>query len=270
MLPNAQEWRRFYDIVKAKTGVDLDLYRSNQLQRRTVSMVESLNLKSLDEFTKWFGESATNQRWFLDKMAINVSELFRNPEKWTEMINKVLPELGADKKGLKVWSAGCSYGAEAHTLAMILDQKFRGRHQILGTDIDQDALDQAKRGEFSESDVRWVPREYKSTYLRQEGNKWFATDVLRSYLTFRKGNLLADRFDSGYDLIMCRNVVIYFTDEAKEELYRKFYNALRPGGILFVGSTERVTNYRDLGFDTGLPFFYRKPLEGNNQWRNAS
>jgi len=235
-------------------------------------MVDTQKLAHLGEFSAWVAASDDNMRWFLDKMAINVSELFRNPEKWDEIQNKVLPELLAGKPALRAWSAGCSYGAEAHTLAMILDHRFRGgRHQILGSDIDLTALDQAKRGEFSESDVRGVPDEYRRNYLRKEGQLWKAVDTLRPYLTFRRGNLLADRFEENFDLIMCRNVVIYFTDEAKNALYERFVASLRPGGYLFIGSTERVTNANDLELETVFPFIYRKPTQPQERkWRNAS
>lgn len=270
MQANQQEWKQFYDVIRRKANLDLDLYRAGQLQRRVLSMVETQGLKSLTEFATWTAASQDNLNWFLDKMAINVSELFRNPEKWTEMENTILPELLKTNKSLKIWSAGCSYGAEAHSLAMVLDAKFPGNHRIIGSDIDQAALAQAQRGEFSEADVRCVPAAYKNKYLRKEGNSYFADAGLKKYLTFKKGNLLADRFDSGFDLICCRNVVIYFTDDAKDALYQRFYEALRPGGILFVGSTERVAKARELGLDTALPFFYRKPNQGDNAWRIAS
>lgn len=270
MQANATEWKEFYAAVLKRTGLDFDLYRANQLQRRILSMGEHKGHKKLGDFWLWISKSQENVDWFLDRIAINVSELFRNPEKWREMENHVLPELLKRSPRLKVWSAGCSYGAEAHTLAMILDSKFKGNHQIKGTDIDLEALAQAKRGEFSEPDVRAVPAPIKSKYLRQEGKSWFASSDLKPYLSFQKQNLLADRFDSGFDLIMCRNVVIYFTEEAKNELYKRFFQALKPGGYLFVGSTERVNNSEEIGFGQPRPFYYQKPIHEDKKWRNAS
>ena len=116
-----------------------------------------------------------------------------------------------------------------------------------------------------------MPSKYKEKYFEPFASGWRAKPDLKRYLTFKKGDLLADRFDTGFDLIMCRNVVIYFTDGAKEELYRKFFAALKPGGLLFVGSTERIFSAKEIGFTTTVPFFYQKPMEGNTQqWRNAS
>lgn len=270
MLVRQSDWEQFYKDFKARTGLDFDLYRANQLQRRIVSMAEHKGFKNLAEFWAWMKTSQDNVDWFCDRIAINVSELFRNPEKWAEMEKTVLPELLQKTTRLKIWSAGCSYGAEAHSLAMILDAKFKGPHQIKGTDIDLEALAQAKRGEFSESDVKCVPDAYRRKYLEQRDKSWFAKPEITKYLTFGKQNLLADRFETNFDLIMCRNVVIYFTDEAKNQLYRRFYDALKPGGILFVGSTERIFEADEIGFTTPRPFFYQKPLKEDKVWRNAS
>lgn len=270
MLVKQAEWDEFYKCMLKSTGLDLNKYKANQLQRRIVSMATHKNFKSLSEFWKWLAQDKANSVWFCDRLAINVSELFRNGDKWSQVEKEIIPELLKTSTSLKIWSAGCSYGAEAHSLAMILDQNFSGRHSIIGTDIDEEALAQAKRGEFSVNDVRGVPAEYKRAYLEMRDGTFFATAQLRKYLSFKKQNLLADRFDRGFDLIMCRNVVIYFTEEAKAELYQKFFDALRPGGYLFVGSTERIFKANEIGFETEKPFFYKKPMLGKNKWQNAS
>lgn len=266
-----QNWGDFYSLMKRKTGLDLNLYKQDQLQRRILGMMESRGANVLEEFWKIISASNTETQWFMDKLAINVSELFRNPEKWVEMEKVILPNLLKTTSKLRCWSAGCSYGAEAHTLAAIFDMKFPGNHTILGSDIDAAALSQAQKGEFSDADVKLMPKAYQTQYFEKNATGWQAKPVLKKYLSFRRGDLLADRFETGFDLIMCRNVVIYFTDAAKEDLYRKFYGALKPGGYLFVGSTERIFSAKEIGFTTSIPFFYQKPMEGKaTEWRNAS
>lgn len=269
MLPKPQEWDQFYAKFKAKSGLDLHLYKATQLQRRIVSMMEQRGAKSLEEF--WAGLLAEKDGvvWFQDRLAINVSELFRNPEKYAEMESTILPNLLKQNKSLKIWSAGCSYGAEAHSIAAILCEKFPGNHRIIGTDIDQAALTQARAGEFSDADMKAVPKQYQK-YFGRAAKGIVATPQLKKYLQFKTGNLLADRFESSFDLICCRNVVIYFTESAKSELYAKFLAALRPGGVLFVGSTERIFESEKLGYTQALPFFYQKPIEETKTWRNAS
>lgn len=270
MHPSPAQWTEFYAAMRKKTGLDLSQYKANQLQRRIISMADSKQCRDLHQFWQFVGASQENVRWFLDKLAINVSELFRNPEKWVELEKHVIPELRKSSANLRCWSAGSSYGAEAHSLAALLDLRFPGRHTIVGTDIDESALAQANKGVFSDQDVRGVPKTFAGYFVAQGDGTYLAKPELRRYLTFKKQNMLSDPFEKGWDLILCRNVVIYFTEEAKADLYKRFYDALRPGGILFVGSTERVLNSREIGYETALPFFYRKPTVGDQAWRTAS
>ena len=269
-MPNVAEWNKFYDSMLAESGLSLYEYKAPQLQRRTVNMMESKSCRSLIDFWSWISEDRSNLQWYMDKLAINVSELFRNPERWSDMEEKILPELSKNSPRLKVWSAGCSYGAEAYTLAMILQEEYRGVHEIIGTDIDEAAMSQANRGEFCESDVRYVPDKYRKYVKEGDKNIWRADEKLRKHLSFKRHNLLADKFGTNYDLIMCRNVVIYFTEEAKDALYNRFFDALKPGGVLFVGGTERIFKSGEMGYETVAPFFYRKPTLGVKTWQNAS
>lgn len=271
MHPKPNEWDALYEAMKRKSGLDLNLYKASQLQRRILAMAEQRGAKSLEEFWKILMAQPDGVQWFMDKLAINVSELFRNPEKFVDLQNRIIPELLKRSPSLNIWSAGCSYGAEAHSLACIIQDRFKGSAKILGTDIDKEALDQARAGLFSAEDMRGVPADYAKSYFAPEGKGYKAKDSIRKLITFRSGNLLADRVTEKFDLILCRNVVIYFTDEAKDALYQKFYDALKPGGYLLVGSTERILNFQALGFSTEIPFFYQKAITGNQQtWRNAS
>lgn len=269
-MPSESEWNVLFAAIRKKIGLDLNLYKQEQLRRRIQGSCDSKGLKGLSELTKLIEQDETACKWLIDRLAINVSELYRNPEKWTELETKILPSLNAPGKKLKIWSAGCSFGAEAHTMACILDSRFPGAHTILGTDIDAAALEQAKQGSFSEADMRGVPEPIRNRYFTKENDRWMASQAIRKYLTFKRGDLLSDKFDTGFDLILCRNVVIYFTEEAKDLLYMRFFQALRPGGVLFVGGTERIFNSRQIGFEAPIPFFYQKPMEQEHRWRNAS
>ena len=142
---------------------------------------------------------------------------------------------------------------------MILQEIAPGKqHSILSTDIDDRMLARAQAGVFQEAEVRNVTKQRLSTYFTPVPGGYEAQRVLKSILHFHKHDLLKDSFRPKLDLILCRNVVIYFTDETKSALYRRFYQALRPGGYLFVGGTERITDYQDR-IQSKYPFFYRKP-----------
>ncbi|MFQ3549956.1 MAG: protein-glutamate O-methyltransferase CheR [Armatimonadota bacterium] len=250
----------FKKKVKASFGLDLEAYKRPQMERRLRANMEKVGV---DSFAKYFlllekDEKLLND--FFDRVTINVTELFRNPEQFEVLRTKVLPELLASNKNLNIWSAGCSLGAEAYTLAILAKEASpSGKHSILATDIDDRMLARARAGIFSDLEMKNVSKARQFKFFKTVENGFEATNEIKSIITFRKHDLLKDRFSAGYDLIVCRNVVIYFTDETKYDLYRKFFNSLRPGGYLFVGGTERITDYSDIGFENSFPFFYRKP-----------
>jgi chemotaxis protein methyltransferase CheR len=264
------DYVQFKTRVFQKTGIDLNLYKQQQMHRRLLNMVERAKARDFMEYYDVIERNPQEFAAFLDRMTINVSELFRNPEKWREIRAQILPPLLAQKRGLKIWSAGCSYGAEPYSLAILLDQVAPGvQHTIHASDLDQKILAKAREGLFNDADVKNLDDATRTRYFTRlparnatpvpdAGPTFQVKPEIRARVAFRPHNLLADRFESGYDLICCRNVVIYFTDEAKDRLYTQFYESLTPGGVLFVGGTERIFNFREIGFDSPLPFFYRR------------
>lgn len=263
------DYAEFKNGIFQKTGIDLNQYKQQQMHRRLMNMVERANLKDFMEYFHLLEREPKEFAAFLDRMTINVSELNRNPEKWEEIRTKIVPMLSTGKRGLKIWSAGCSYGAEPYSLAILLDQAAPGgQHTIHATDLDQKILAKAKEGIFNDADVKNLQPAVRERYfgrIAPAGNTipgltptYQVKPEIRARVTFKAQNLLCDRFETGYDLICCRNVVIYFTEEAKDDLYRRFRQSLNPGGILFVGGTERIFNHKEIGFDTPVPFFYRR------------
>jgi len=143
---------------------------------------------------------------------------------------------------------------------MILAEDAPGKpHRILGTDIDRLNLAKAKAGgPYTADDVKAVPPSFLKKYFAIKGDQYWVSEKLKRMVRFRYLNLLENSIQGRFDLIVCRNVVIYFTDETKNELYRRFYDALVPGGVLFVGGTEIVTRAREIGFSNAGISFYRK------------
>jgi chemotaxis protein methyltransferase CheR len=270
-----RDFEQFKQQLKKRAGLDLDQYKFEQTYRRIYTMMERAGYRKFTDYLIYLASDEARLRGFIDRLAINVSELFRNPEQFQILKNEVLPELLRGNAHLKLWSAGSSYGAEAYSLAILLHELAPNRgHQILGTDIDQEVLERARRGVFGESDLRNAPAEYKQRYFRafqENGRTLYEADpVLKRYLKFERHNLLSDPYPKGFHLIACRNVVIYFSDEAKERIFREFFNALVPGGYLFVGNTERIFTYAQIGFENPSAFFYKKPTQEVQRWRNAS
>lgn len=263
-----------YILFKARihfrTGIDLNLYKQPQMHRRLFALVERTGVSDFEAYYRLLESSPQEFETFLDRLTINVSELFRNPEKWTELETKILPPMLEKNKPLRIWSAGCSYGAEPYSLAISLDQLQQGvAHTLHATDLDRNILAKAREGKFSRADMKSVSQAVQERYftllpetrpseLPEFLPAFTVKPELRSRVTFRTHNLLADPFENDYDLICCRNVVIYFTDEAKDKLYARFRDALKVGGVLFVGGTERIFNARELGLVSTVPFFYQR------------
>jgi len=250
----------FKNNVYKKTGIDLNQYKEKQMKRRLNSLMKKRGFKTYDDYWNALKKDQQLYQEFLDRLTINVSEFFRNGERWTVLGNEMLPKLlETNKKGLKCWSAGCSTGEEPYTLVMVMAKLLPfEKINVYATDLDGEALKKANEGLYPEDRVKGVSPDYLDKYFKKEGKYYRIDKKIRDCVTFKKQNLLEDKFDSNFDLILCRNVMIYFTEEAKTQLYKKFYNALRDGGILFVGSTEQIFDARKLGFKSIATFFYQK------------
>lgn len=208
--------------------------------------------RAIDQNPQWFQE-------FLDRMTINVSEFWRNPNRWELLEKKFLPQMLARTGQLKCWSAACSTGEEPYSLAMILAELGAlSRSRIVASDLDEQAIAKARQGIYPERAIRDVPKRYLDKYFTRNDTLYTVSDTIRRSVHFEKLNLLSDSFGTHYDLIICRNVIIYFTEPAKQQLYRKFSASLKPGGILFVGSTEQIFSPEQYGLETAETFFYRK------------
>lgn len=259
----ALDYARFCGGVKSLCDIDLVQYRPAQMERRLRSFARRAGHDDLDGYLAALRRDVAARGAFLDHMTINVSELFRNPERFAELEARFLPELVArpSGRGLRVWSAGCSYGAEPYTLAILLAEAAPGlAHDLVATDIDETVLARAREGVFSEQDLQNVSRQRRRRWFAERpGGGWQVTPELRAMARFSRLDLLKDPYPRACDLVVCRNVVIYFTDDAKERIYERFFEILRPGGVLFVGSTERVNDAARLGWERPTTFFYRRP-----------
>jgi chemotaxis protein methyltransferase CheR len=256
----------FCDGVRRLCGIDLSQYKRAQMERRVRSFVVRQGAADLPEYLHRIERDKAELEAFLDRVTINVSQLWRNPDQWTRLERTVLPELLAARRGLTAWSAGCSYGAEAYTLAALArhvaaaESRAQARIEITGTDIDRRIVDRARRGTFSADDARDAPSALLQRFFEPAADgTWTARSELRPLVRFEAADLLRiPARKEQYDLILCRNTVIYFTDEVRDSLHAKLVQSLRPGGYLVIGSTERVANPAPLGLVPAYPFTYKK------------
>ena len=254
---NTYEW--FVKAFHPKSGLDLNFYKQNQMQRRILSFMNTHGHKTYADFIKALNQDSILYDAFFKHLTINVTQFFRDTNQWKTLREVILPKLLEKKTPLKIWSAGCSSGQEPYSLAMTLMEYFpQVRFSILATDIDVNVIQQAKNGFYRQADFASTTAEILQKYFTPTDTGYQIKEQVKRSVTFQRQNLLTDRFDMGFDLLACRNVVIYFTEEAKEMLYRKFADSLNLGGILFTGSTEHLFGMNHLGLKSVSSFFYQK------------
>lgn len=259
-MSDERDWAEFKKKLFDKSTIDLNQYKPAQMQRRITNLMARHGVKT---YVEWFNKINSDPKLykdFIDYLTINVTEFFRTPEKFDELEKYVFADLMAKSPRLAIWSAGCSIGAEPYSIAMALNEMTPGvQHKILATDLDLEMLAKAKQGVYSLNEIKNIPQARLKKYFTETNGQYQISEDIKRKVEFKRHNLLLDKFETGFDLILCRNVVIYFTEEAKDQLYRRFFAALKPGGVLFVGGTEAILNFRDMGFVQYRPFFYRKP-----------
>lgn len=253
------EWfkKAVYDLTK----IDLNAYKEKQMKRRIDTLIDRNGIVGYDKYVAVLKSDKEKFEEFVNYLTINVSEFYRNPDQWVYLEKEVIPQLiNKFGKNLKIWSAACSTGDEPYSLVMCLS-KFIPLNQIriTATDLDKQVMAQAKVGLYNEKSIASVPAEYKKKFFTQVGGSYQISEDVKKCVTFQQHNLLKDKYFENYHLIVCRNVVIYFTEEAKAEIYQKFSNSLVKGGMLFIGSTEQIVTYKQCGFERANSFFYRKP-----------
>lgn len=252
---------QFGEQILRLTGLDLRSYKSGQMERRLKTIMHRHKVDNYEAYLRLLTADETARQAFYDYITINVTEFFRNPEKFAELKAAILPMLLQQRQKLRIWSAGCSTGAEPYSVAMLLAELGVHSYELIATDLDDGALAIAQAGEYGIRELEGVdPLRLQRFFVPAPGDRFRVQPALKANVTFQRHNLLSDPFPADLDLILCRNVVIYFTDEVKDGIYRRFYNSLRPGGVLFVGGTESILNARQLGYELLQPFFYQRPL----------
>lgn len=253
-----------YDLLKRQISrfldLDIEAYKQRQMRRRLDTWVEQNASGDESTFVMALGTKSELLKDLRDTLTINVTEFFRDQAQWTELETKVLPALMEASPRLKIWSAGCSSGDEPYSVAMLLDEAARGStSSLLATDLDPGSLEKAKAGGPYVSDaLKNVSTARRASYFREVEGRFQVVDTLRRRIEFKPLNLLKDTFGSGYDLILCRNVTIYFDPPVKAALTRRFHEALKPGGYLFIGATEALLGTEGDGFTRTNGNFYRK------------
>ena len=255
-----EAYERMARDVRTLLGIDLTQYKPAQVWRRVNGFATAKGLPNADALVAKAKQDLVLRQAFLDMLTINVSEFFRNPEAWDVLVAQFLKPMLLGQLSVRIWSAGCSLGYEPFTLAMLAREI--APHTpvyILATDLDDTILSRAKKGIYTEPQMAGVSPSRRNRFFKKVDSNWQATPELQAMITWRRHDLLKDPYEHPFDIICCRNVVIYFTEVAKAELYKRFCDALRPGGVLFLGATESIPNVRAVGLQPAGGTFYRRP-----------
>jgi len=255
-----------YELFKSRffslSTIDLNLYKERQMKRRITSFASKYGFTTFCSFLDEIIRNRELYDKFVNYLTINVSEFYRNPRQWEVLSTEILPEIAEVKNlsNIKIWSSACSTGEEPYTVVMIMNEFIPMRQiRILATDIDVEAINKAKEGIYPSRSIKDLPQKFIDKHFVKidDDNYQISRDVINC-VEFRKLNLLMDPYPSNVDIIICRNVLIYFTEEAKDMIFQKFSKSLAKDGILFIGSTEQIINYHKYNLKPIGSFFYKK------------
>jgi len=240
-------------LIQKCKGFDISQYKDSYIERRVNTRVNLTNRDDLKSYLELLWNNPEELNKLMDALTVNVTEFFRNPETFaaleTDIIPKILQNKETDSRDvIKIWSAGSSSGEETYSLAILFLEALRksGKEynlMIYGTDIDRKSIIQAKSGIYESNKVSRIRKDLLDRYFEEHGNEYRIKPFVKEYVNFSYLDLTSDFIQSltTYELIVCRNVIIYFTLDVKKALFMKFYQMLRKDSYLVIGKNEAIT-----------------------------
>src|SRR5262245_49946473 len=226
---------RLLERLSTKYSFDFREYKRTSLARRIRIRMQQVRIDSFDRYIEYLDLHPDEHVALFNTILINITGFFRDPEAWRVLGNEVIPRLieqAAESRSLRVWSIGCSSGEEAYSLAMLLADQLgsRGRDfnvKIYATDVDEEALAAGRQGLYRLEDVKDVPTSLVERHFSREGQTYRFRRDLRRWVIFGRHNVVRDPPLSHIDLLLCRNVMIYFTTDLQEKILARFHYAIR-------------------------------------------
>jgi two-component system, chemotaxis family, CheB/CheR fusion protein len=264
------------EFVHQSRGFDFTGYKRSSIERRVAKRMGDVGASSYDEYLDYLELHPDEFAELFNTVLINVTGFFRDPPAWEYLAAEILPDLinsRRDDRPIRVWSAGCASGEEAYTLAMVLarvlgDQAFLERVKIYATDVDEEALDQARHGAFLPRQIEDVPREALERFFERTDQRYLFRKDLRRCVIFGRNDLVQDAPISRIDLLVCRNTLMYFTAETQAQVLRRFHFALDNEGVLMLGKSEMLITHADLFTPVDLKRrVFRKVVRGTARER---
>lgn len=237
-------------ILRDYCGIDFSYYKENTITRRLERRVSINRFDTLQEYLVFLSESDKEKETLFRELLIGVTSFFRDADAFNILAQQVIPNLDFSRKNLRIWSTGCSSGEEVYSIAILLEEyitknKIDCSFKIFASDIDRYALDVAGQGFYPESIVADVDSEYLRKYFTRKENGYLINEHIRKKIIFATHNLMKDPPFLKLDLIICRNLFIYFKPEMQNKVLSMFYHSLNSNGYLFMGSSESIGELGD-------------------------
>lgn len=252
------DYEKLKQDIKKVLGIDLTAYKDQQMRRRINQWIERHNLISYAQLVDTLHREQEHKDKFTEYLTINTSSFFRDTKVFDVIEKQILPEIGGRLRP-RIWSAGASIGAEIYSIAILMNEAKYTPGLLLATDLDAVVLRKAKAGVYLPNQVAGMEQEYLSKYFdrRSDGN-WALHESIKNRVVFKRHDLLKDPYERNFDLILCRNVFIYFTSETQRRLIRDFVKSLKPSGYFIVGSAEQIMDPASYGLQRVSYCIYRK------------
>lgn len=265
MTNEVSDFDVFNKWVATYLHIQLSDYKENQMQRRILALMATKGARNLNEYKQKILDNAEIRQEFIEHLTINVTEFYRNRELFDIFEKNLMKEIVPNFSTIKIWSAACSNGSEPYTLSMIAEKHRLKNVSILATDLDDKILTRAKEGIYRANEIKNLSSKDTKIYFQlvetQREPQYKINQNLRQKITFKKHDLLLDTYPKQCQVIVCRNVTIYFKVEARDKVYQHFSNALVPGGLLFTGATETINFPERIGLKKIDSFIYQKIKE---------
>jgi two-component system CheB/CheR fusion protein len=234
------------EYLERTRGFDFTAYKRSSLMRRITKRIQMLRIESFNDYIDYLEVHPEEFGQLFNTILINVTAFFRDPPAWESLSREIIPRILSTKQPgdqIRVWSAGCASGEEAYTLAMVISEalgieQFRQQVKVYATDIDEEALNQARLASYSPDRVEGVPEELLAKYFENANGRYVFQNDLRRWVIFGRHDLIQDAPISRVDLLVCRNTLMYFNAEVQVRILNRFDFALNPGGYLFLGKAE--------------------------------
>lgn len=264
------EFAAITQLLRERRQFDLDQYKDRCIRRRIAKRLRSCKVADVASYLKRLEMDRDELDTLLATISIHVSQFFRNPDTYRILEQKVLPDLcrrarAAGRTELTLWSAGCASGEEPYSLALLLDDMNARdlKINILATDVSEPVLDAARRGTFEALRLKEVPPEVLDKYFHGENGHYQMIERIRNQVEFRHHNIMTASDYPSADLILCRNVMIYFTREQQERILSRFAATLSEHGALVLGRSETMTGDIRRYYQSEFPVerIYRRTAE---------